>query len=732
MKTYCLSKVTYRLSTVSVILLVLSFCLSMSYTSAATAASVSAWPMFHHDAQHSGQSANNGPLTNTLKWSFSPNSSANSANLPPDTPSISNDGLTLYVNVTGLNGVAGNQLVAINTTTGQKTWSYSIGGGGATAVAADGTIYAAGGTQLYAFTSAGVLKWVFSGANDSIHGEPCIGGDGTIYFGSWDTYVYAVNPDSSLKWKYKTVGSIAPLASPTLSTDGLTLYVGSGDPHNQTDGTIYAILTLSGNLKWSKNIDPIRASGAVVGQDGTIYVCGNKMVHAFTPDGTQLWQSASGTAEYLTPALSSSGIIYTGTGSTGKIFALSAATGATLWSYQTGVNPSYPNGPQYGVLSAPVIGADATVYLGSVDGKMYALKSDGTLRWTYTTSASIGENCPAIGADGTLYFSSSNTYLYAVKDNITSYTLSVSKSGTGTVTSSPSGISCGSTCSSAYTSGSSVVLSAAPATGSTFTSWTGCDNTSGSQCTVAMSSAKSVSAVFTATPSTYTLSVSKSGTGTGTVTSSPSGISCGSTCSAAYTSGTSVALSAAADNSSTFTSWSGCDNTSGSQCTVAMSSAKSVTATFTTSGSPDYNAASAQINAIYSQYASWFGTKSGGIVTGTSGSATYYYVQWFTNGAALVAWTDGTMFTYYNNIWYALGITWKALSDLATTGINAIYSQYASWFGTKSGSMLTGTSGSATYYVQWFTNGAALVAWTDGTMYTYYNSSWYALGVSWK
>ncbi|MBF0488537.1 MAG: PQQ-like beta-propeller repeat protein [Nitrospirae bacterium] len=642
MKTYCLSKV-------NVIVLALSFCLSMFYTSVAAAASVSAWPMFHHDAQHSGQSANNGPLTNTLKWSFSPNPGSYSASLPPDTPSISNDGLTLYVTVTGLNGVAGNQLVAINTTTGKLVWSYSIGGGGATAVAADGTIYAAGGTQLYAFTSAGVLKWVYSGANDSIHGEPCIGGDGTIYFGSWDTYVYAVNPDGSLKWKYKTVGSIAPLASPTLSTDGLTLYVGSGDPHDQTDGTIYAILTFSGNLKWSKNIDPIRASGAVVGQDGTIYVCGNKMVHAFTPDGTQLWQSASGTAEYLTPALSSSGIIYTGTGASGKIFALSAATGATLWSYQTGVNPSYPNGPQYGVLSAPVIGTDATVYLGSVDGKMYALKSDGTLRWTYTTSASIGENCPAIGADGTLYFSSSNTYLYAVKDNITSYTLSVSKSGTGT----------------------------------------------------------------------------------GTITSSPSGISCGSSCSAAYTSGTSVALSAAADNSSTFTSWSGCDNTSGSQCTVAMSSAKSVTATFTTSGSPDYNAASAQINAIYSQYVSWFGTKSGGIVTVTSG-LTAYYVQWFSNGTALVAWTDGTMYTYYNNTWYALGITWKALSDLVTTVINAIYSQYASWFGTKSGSMLTGTSGSATYYVQWFTNGAALVAWTDGTMYTYYNSTWYALGVNWK
>ncbi|WP_420267250.1 hypothetical protein [Candidatus Magnetominusculus dajiuhuensis] len=70
--------------------------------------------------------------------------------------------------------------------------------------------------------------------------------------------------------------------------------------------------------------------------------------------------------------------------------------------------------------------------------------------------------------------------------------------------------------------------------------------------------------------------------------------------------------------------------------------------------------------------------------------------------------------------------------DAASAAITAIYNQAASWFGSTSGNIITGTYGGATYYGQWFTNGADLVAWPDGNMFTYYNGNWYALGVSWK
>lgn len=76
-----------------------------------------------------------------------------------------------------------------------------------------------------------------------------------------------------------------------------------------------------------------------------------------------------------------------------------------------------------------------------------------------------------------------------------------------------------------------------------------------------------------------TFSVAKSGTGTGTVTSSIGGISCGTTCSASITTGTSVTLTAAPSSGSTFTGWTGACGGTGT-CTVTMDAAKSVTATF--------------------------------------------------------------------------------------------------------------------------------------------------------
>jgi hypothetical protein len=79
---------------------------------------------------------------------------------------------------------------------------------------------------------------------------------------------------------------------------------------------------------------------------------------------------------------------------------------------------------------------------------------------------------------------------------------------------------------------------------------------------------------------TYALTVTKGGDGTGTVTSAPGGIACGSDCSEAFASGTSVTLSATADAGSSFSGWSGACSGSG-PCAVTIDAAKSVTATFT-------------------------------------------------------------------------------------------------------------------------------------------------------
>ncbi len=157
--------------------------------------------------------------------------------------------------------------------------------------------------------------------------------------------------------------------------------------------------------------------------------------------------------------------------------------------------------------------------------------------------------------------------------------LSISKSGTGsgTVSSSPSGIDCGSTCFYSYEQDTSVTLSASSSVGSTFSGWSGACSGTGS-CEVSMTEPKSATASFTI--NNYALSVSKSGAGSGTVSSSPSGIDCGASCSGDFDYGTSVTLSAVAPVGSVFTGWSGEGCSGTGTCVISVTEAKSVSANF--------------------------------------------------------------------------------------------------------------------------------------------------------
>lgn len=79
------------------------------------------------------------------------------------------------------------------------------------------------------------------------------------------------------------------------------------------------------------------------------------------------------------------------------------------------------------------------------------------------------------------------------------YTLAISRSGSGkgAVSSSPAGISCGATCSATFASGTALILTARPASGSTFAGWSGaCSGKTA--CHVTLSAGKSVTAKFTA------------------------------------------------------------------------------------------------------------------------------------------------------------------------------------------------------------------------------------------
>ena len=154
-------------------------------------------------------------------------------------------------------------------------------------------------------------------------------------------------------------------------------------------------------------------------------------------------------------------------------------------------------------------------------------------------------------------------------------TLSVSTTGSGTVTSLDRKINCGAACSHTYPSNSPVTLTPKPAPNWAFTRWNGCDRIQGTICTVSMYKTRSVTASFT---QIYSLSVST--TGSGAVTSNGGGINCGSACSHGYLIYTPVTLTATPAQGWALTNWSGCDAVRGNVCTVGMYKTRAVSATF--------------------------------------------------------------------------------------------------------------------------------------------------------
>jgi hypothetical protein len=163
--------------------------------------------------------------------------------------------------------------------------------------------------------------------------------------------------------------------------------------------------------------------------------------------------------------------------------------------------------------------------------------------------------------------------------------LSITRTGSGTVSSADKKIACGSKCSVTYAAGTVVSLTAQPASNNRFVGWGGaCTGTALTCSTPVSDPGMNAIAMFETVAaaggggSSVTLRISVANLGT--VISDVGGINCGSVCSAKYAQSSAVTLSAVPPAGKTFVNWGGACTGTAPVCSLTVGSNLSVQANF--------------------------------------------------------------------------------------------------------------------------------------------------------
>ena len=346
--------------------------------------------MFRGDPAHTGAYAGAVPRQfHRVKWKFA------TGNRVISSPVIS--GTALY-----FGGDDGN-VYAVDSETGRQIWKTKTRGPvPATPAVVNGTLYVGSyDGNFYALNAdTGALKWKFATGGErrfeakGLHGmqpknqtiadsfdiflsSPVVV-DGSVYFGSGDGNVYALDANSGeLRWKFKT-GDVVH-ASPAFA-DGV-VFVGSWDSY------FYAIDAKNGKEKWRfhggedalmHNQVGFQSSPAVV--DGVVYTgCRDAQLYALEAEsGKEKWKIDNQLSWVITSPAVVGGKVYFATSDSALYHVADAATGKSLVK---------EDGRAY-MFSSPTVVND-TVFIGVLNGTLAARDAaSGKLLWEFQTDAS--------------------------------------------------------------------------------------------------------------------------------------------------------------------------------------------------------------------------------------------------------------------------------------------------------------------------------------------------------
>jgi outer membrane protein assembly factor BamB len=244
------------------------------------------------------------------------------------------------------------------------------------AIAQSGDVYVGIDGDLHAFSATGALLWTAGNGELGFPGGPSLATDGTIYItggvqGS-ATKLYAFNPDGSTRWVYQLWNPyFFPLAPPTVGPDGTV--------HTHAE-RMYAIRP-DGTLKWQRELlwGASSYGSAAVDRDGNLYYAADWHVWKLDPNGNILWEYTidDGCGGFLghsisSPLVDAAGRVYVGLGN-GRRSAVPCEKRLVVLS-PSGALLSTFDLPEIPGASAPALAADGTLYVGCLDGKLYALK----------------------------------------------------------------------------------------------------------------------------------------------------------------------------------------------------------------------------------------------------------------------------------------------------------------------------------------------------------------------
>jgi outer membrane protein assembly factor BamB len=276
--------------------------------------------------------------------------------------------------------------------TSTEKWRFYFSGGmdDSPTIDKDGTIYCKGAFDyldryLYAINPDGTEKWKYKTGGLILGSSPAIAEDGTIYFGAWDRYLYALYNNGTLKWRFPSYGDI--YSSPAIAEDG-TVYFGT----MLSSCKIYAVYP-NGTEKWSYSTENVITSDPAIGNDGTVYIGSQDYyLYALWPNGTLRWRFYTGDYIMGPPSIANDGTIYIASWDD-YLYALYTTNGTMKWRQSIGV----------GAAVNPSIASDGTIYIGYND--LYAIYPNGTRRWTFDLGSQrhIQGSSPAISANGIIY-----------------------------------------------------------------------------------------------------------------------------------------------------------------------------------------------------------------------------------------------------------------------------------------------------------------------------------------